>query len=65
MSLGGLEIGAITRSQDFTQIKQNEDMRPEVQQSATTQKMDEQADQKTHEVVDSDASTWHEKKMVA
>lgn len=57
MTISRIELqGQITRAQDFTTIKHNEDHSPQVQQSHLAQQNDQATDLKLHHVNDSEQS---------
>lgn len=62
MALGGIEIVTITRTQDYTTIKQNEDNKGMMDQSNIAQHVQKQTDQRTKEVRSSDNADWYNKK---
>jgi hypothetical protein len=62
MAFGGMEIGAVTRSQDYSIIKQNEDNKAFTDQVNIGQQVDKQTEKLTKEVHSSDNSDWHEQK---
>ncbi|MCD7835728.1 MAG: hypothetical protein LUG83_03570 [Lachnospiraceae bacterium] len=62
MAFGGMEIGAVTRSQDYTIIKQNEDNKPVADQVNIGQQVEKQTDRMTKEVHSSDNADWYEQK---
>lgn len=61
MAFGGMEIGIVTRSQDYTIIKQNEDNKPIVDQTNFGQQIQKQAENLTKKVNDSDNAAWYNK----
>ncbi|MBQ2803169.1 MAG: hypothetical protein IJF07_04640 [Lachnospiraceae bacterium] len=63
--MGVMEIATITRTQDYTTIKQNEDNKAFVQQTALGQQMKKQIEQQGREVRSSDNSDWQNKKFDA
>lgn len=62
MALGGIEIVTITRSQDYTTIKQNEDNKGMTDQTNIAQQMHKQTDQRTKEVRSGENAEWYQKK---
>jgi hypothetical protein len=62
MAFGGMEIGVVTRSQDYTIIKQNEDNKAFTDQVNIGQQVDKQTDRLTKEVNSSDNADWYEQK---
>ena len=63
--MSSLHIATITRSQDFTTIKQNEDNKGLIQQTTIGQHFEKKTEQRTHEVHSSDNSDWHNRKFDA
>lgn len=62
MAFGGMEIGAVTRMQDYSIIKQNEDNKPMTDQVNIGQQVEKQTDRMTKEVHSSDNAEWYNKK---
>lgn len=62
MAFGGMEIGAVTRSQDYTIIKQNEDNKPMADQANIGQQVEKQTEQLTREVHSSDNADWYDQR---
>ena len=62
MAIGGMEIGAVTRLQDYSIIKQNEDNKPVIDQANISAQVEKQTEQKTTEVHNSDNADWYNKK---
>lgn len=65
MALGTLQITSITRSHDYTTIKQNEDNKSFTDQMNIGQNLQKDTQQKTHEVHSSDNSDWHNRSFDA
>lgn len=62
MAIGALEISTITRAQDYTTIKQNEDNKGLVDQTNFAQQVQKQTEQLTKEVHSSDNPDWYDKR---
>lgn len=66
MAIGFVEMqGQITRAQDFTSIKHNEDSRPMVDQANFGQQMNKQIERQVNRVNQGDQPEYHEKKFDA
>lgn len=65
MALGSIEFTTISRSQEYTQIKQNEDNRPTVEQNVIGTQNQKNEEHKAREVLESEQSVWQEKKFDA
>ena len=65
MAMGVMEIAAITRTQDFTTVKQNEDNRSIIQQSNMVQNMNREEENKPKQVAQSENAEWMNKKFDA
>ena len=66
MAIGFVEMqGQITRAQDFTSIKHNEDTRPMVEQSNFGQQMVKQIERQVNRVNQGEQPEYHEKKFDA
>lgn len=66
MAIGFVSMqGQITRAQDFTTIKHNEDHKPNVDQANVVQHMTKQTEQKTTRVTNSAKSEYHQQKFDA
>lgn len=65
MAFGSIEIVSLTRTQDYTTIKHQEDSRGFVNQSEIGQQMEKKTEQMSHEVHSSDNTDWHNKKFDA
>lgn len=63
--MANLQIATITRTQDFTTIKQNEDNKSFVHQTVIGQEQKKEIEHRTREVHSSDNSDWHNKKFDA
>lgn len=62
MSIGGLEIGSVTRMQDMSILKHNEDTKPLIDQTNISVQIEKQTDVLSHEVHDSENAEWYDKK---
>lgn len=62
MAFGSIEITTITRAQDYTTIKQNEDNKGLTDQTNIGQQMQKETEQHIREVRSSDNTDWHDKK---
>lgn len=65
MALGSMQITSITRSQDYTTIKQNEDNKGFTDQMNIGHNIQKDTQQRTHEVHSSDNSDWHSRQFDA
>lgn len=66
MAIGFVEMqGQITRAQDFTTIKHNEDTRGMVEQANVGQQMTRQVDRQVNRVNKGDQPEYHERKFDA
>jgi len=65
MAFGSIELTTISRAQDYTTIKQNEDNKGFVDQNLLGVQSQKQEDQKAHDVNQSDRSGWQNKKFDA
>jgi len=65
MGLGVMDIVSITRTQDYTTIKQNEDNRAMLQQTNIGQHIQKDVEQKHREVRKGDDTEWQNKKFDA
>ena len=63
--MSSLQIATITRTQDYTAIKQNEDNKGFLQQTTIGQQQDKKIEQRSREVHSSDNSDWQNKKFDA
>lgn len=65
MALGSINIVTMTRSQDFTAIKQNEDNRAAMTQMTMSQQEDKAIKQRSQQVVQKEETQWHQRKFDA
>lgn len=65
MAFGSIEITTITRAQDYTTIKHNEDNKGYVNQTNIGQQIQKDTEQRTKEVRSSDNAEWHSRKFDA
>lgn len=65
MAFGSIEITTITRAQDYTTVKHNEDNKGLTDQSNIGQQVQKQTDQRTRQVRNSDNADWQKKKFDA
>ncbi len=65
MAFGSIELTTISRAQDLTPIKQNEDNKNFVNQTHIGQQMQKDTAQKANQVRSSDNADWHTKKFDA
>lgn len=65
MAFGSIEITTITRTQDYTTLKQNEDNKGLTDQSNIGNQVEKQTQQRTREVHSSDNADWHNKRFDA
>lgn len=65
MAFGSIEIVSLTRTQDYSAIKQNEDNKGLINQTIFGQQMEKKTEQLTREVHSSDNSDWQNKKFDA
>ena len=66
MAIGFVEMqGQITRAQDFTSIKHNEDTKPMVEQANFGQQMARQVERQVNRVNQGEQPEYHEKKFDA
>ena len=61
MAINPIDLAAVTRTQDYSIIKHNEDQRPVAQQSMLVEQNQKDDRQKASEVVRQDQAEWHEK----
>ncbi len=59
MAFGTIEFTTISRAQDFTTIKQNEDNKAMLDQSNLGQQAQKTTDDKARSVTDSQEADWH------
>ena len=62
MAFGSIELTTISRAQDYTTIKHNEDNKVTVDQSNFSQQFQKTTEQNIREVHSSDDTQWHERK---
>lgn len=65
MAFGSIEITTITRAQDYTTIKHNEDNKGFTDQTNIGQHIQKEVNQRTREVHSSDDTEWHNRKFDA
>ena len=66
MAIGPMQLnGILTRTQDFTQIKQNEDMKPMMDQSVFQNTMQKNIEKKLTQVKESDETDTDQRKQDA
>lgn len=65
MAFGSIELTTISRAQDYTAIKHNEDNKGFVDQTNIGQQVQKDTEQRTKEVHSSDNSDWHTKQFDA
>lgn len=65
MAFGSIELTAISRAQDYSPIKQNEDNKNFVNQTNIGQQMQKDTAQKANQVRSSDNVDWHTKQFDA
>lgn len=65
MAIGSIEIVTLTRTQDYTTIKHNEDNKGFVDQTTIGQQVQKNTEQRIREVHRSDNADWHNKKFDA
>lgn len=65
MAFGSIEIVTLTRTQDYTTIKQNEDNKGFVNQNTISQQLQKDTEQRSREVRSSDNADWQGKKFDA
>lgn len=65
MAFGSIELTTISRAQDYTAIKHNEDNKGFVDQTNIGQQVQKDTEQRTREVHSSDNSDWHAKQFDA
>ena len=63
MAFGSIEIVTLTRTQDYTPIKQQEDNKGFVSQMNSSIQMEKKTEQINREVHSSDNTEWHNKKF--
>lgn len=62
MAIGAIEFTTISRAQDFSTIKQNEDNKVMVDQSNFSTQMQKTTEQQTRQVRSSDEAQWHQQR---
>ena len=62
MAFGSIELTTISRAQDYTTIKHNEDNKVAVDQSNFSEQFQKTTEQNIREVHSSDDTQWHERK---
>lgn len=65
MAFGTIEIATITRTQDYTTIKHNEDNKAFTDQTNIGQQVQKDTEQRIREVHSSDNAQWHNRKFDA
>lgn len=65
MAFGSIEIVTLTRTQEYTTVKQNEDNKGFINQSTIGQQINKDTEQRMREVRSSDNADWHNKKFDA
>lgn len=65
MAFGSIELTTISRAQDYTAVKHNEDNKSFVDQTNIGQQMQKTMQQRTKEVHSSDNADWHRKQSDA
>ena len=65
MAFGSIEVVTLTRTQDYTTIKHNEDNKGFVDQTNIGQQVEKKTEQLAREVHSSDNTDWHNKKFDA
>lgn len=63
MAFGSIEITTITRAQDYTTIKHNEDNKGFMDQANIGQQIQKDVEQRPREVRSSDNSDWHNRQF--
>jgi hypothetical protein len=59
MAFGSIEFTTISRAQEYSTIKQNEDYKGQVDQASISQSFQKQVQQQTKAVHKSDDTQWH------
>lgn len=62
MAFGAIEFTTISRAQDYSAIKQNEDNKGMIDQGHIVDHVQKTTEQRGHEVQGSDNAQWHEHK---
>ncbi len=65
MAMGSINIVTMTRSQDFSVIKQNEDNKGALTQMNLVNQEDKEIKQRSQQVVQKEETQWHQKKFDA
>lgn len=65
MAMGTINIVTMTRTQDFTAIKQNEDNKAAMTQMTMGQQEDKAIKQRSQKVVQKEETQWHQRKFDA
>ncbi len=65
MAMGTINIVSMTRSQDYTVLKQNEDNKAAMTQMTMGQQEDKALKQRANQVVQSEETQWQQKKFDA
>lgn len=60
MAFGSIELTTISRAQDYSAVKQNEDNKGLVDQTNISQQMQKTTEQRVREVHSSDNAEWHQ-----
>lgn len=60
MAYGSIDLTTISRAQDYSIIKQNEDNKGMVAQTVISQDINKNTEQHIHEVHESDNAEWHQ-----
>lgn len=60
MAFSSIELTAVTRSQDYTTVKHNEDNKGFVDQTNFSQQVQKNTQQQIRQVHDSDNAEWHQ-----
>ena len=63
MAFGAIELTTITRTQEYTTLKHNEDHKPMTDQVNIGQQLQKDATRKAQEVVRSDEAEWYRKQF--
>lgn len=62
MAFGSIELTTITRTQDYTTIKQNEDNKGMLDQVNIGHQVQKQSDQRTNRITQNENAQWHNQK---
>ena len=60
MAFGAIELTTISRAQDYSAVKHNEDNKGFVDQTNISQQVEKTAEQRVREVHSSDNTEWHQ-----